>query len=132
MDADRVGERVIVDFSIYNRPEGDESLADIDYIGHGRDGGYAEYVAVPAENAYRTDAPIDDAELATFCCAYLTAEQMLDRARLASGRGSSSPVPPAASARRSSSSRGCAAPCRTRCRAAARRGRCVTSAQRTS
>lgn len=85
VDADRVGERVIVDFSIYNRPEGDESLADIDYIGHGRDGGYAEYVAVPAENAYRTDAPIDDAELATFCCAYLTAEQMLDRARLASG-----------------------------------------------
>ncbi|KXP11331.1 Zn-dependent oxidoreductase [Tsukamurella pulmonis] len=85
VDGARIGERVIVDFSIYNRPEGDESLADIDYIGHGRDGGYAEYVAVPAENAYRTTAPITDAELATFCCAYLTAEQMLDRARLSSG-----------------------------------------------
>ncbi|WP_019202183.1 alcohol dehydrogenase family protein [Tsukamurella sp. 1534] len=85
VDEARVGERVMIDFSIYNRPEGDESLADIDYIGHGRDGGYAEYAVVPAENAYRVDAPLADAELATFCCAYLTAEQMLDRARLASG-----------------------------------------------
>ena len=82
VDPGRVGQRVMVDFSIYNRPEGDESLADIDYIGHGRDGGYAEYVVVPAENAYEVTAEIGDAELATFCCAYLTAEQMLDRARL--------------------------------------------------
>ncbi|GAA4425760.1 alcohol dehydrogenase family protein [Georgenia halophila] len=82
---ERVGQRVMVDFSIYNRPEGDESLADIDYIGHGRDGGYAEYVAVPAENAYEITADITDAELATFCCAYLTAEQMLDRAQLVGG-----------------------------------------------
>ncbi|MBO0610185.1 alcohol dehydrogenase family protein [Myceligenerans salitolerans] len=81
----RIGERVMVDFSIYNRPEGDDSLADIDYIGHGRDGGYAEYVAVPAENAYEVTSRISDAELATFCCAYLTAEQMLDRARLEAG-----------------------------------------------
>jgi len=81
----RVGERVIVDFSIYNRPEGDDSLADIDYIGHGRDGGYAEYVAVPSESAYFIDSSLSDAELATFCCAYLTGEHMLDRARLAAG-----------------------------------------------
>lgn len=81
----RVGERVMVDFSIYNRPEGDDSLADIDYIGHGRDGGYAEYTVVPADNAYATDAAITDAELATFCCAYLTAEHLLDRAHVAGG-----------------------------------------------
>lgn len=83
--ASRVGQRVMVDFSIYNRPEGDDSLADIDYIGHGRDGGYAEYTAVPSENAYEITADISDAGLATFCCAYLTAEQMLERARLAQG-----------------------------------------------
>jgi NADPH:quinone reductase-like Zn-dependent oxidoreductase len=78
VDAARIGERVIVDFSIYN---GDGiSLADIDYIGHGRDGGYAEYCSVPAQNAHRIDSPLSDAELATFCCAYLTAEHMLDRA----------------------------------------------------
>ena len=81
----RIGERVIVDFSIYNRPEGDESLADIDYIGHGRDGGYAEYTTVPAENAYAAKTDMSDAELATFSCAYLTGEHMLDRARLAEG-----------------------------------------------
>lgn len=82
---ERIGQRVMVDFSIYNRPEGDDSLADIDYIGHGRDGGYAEYTAVPADNAYEITADISDAELATFCCAYLTAEQMLERANLGQG-----------------------------------------------
>lgn len=82
---ERLGQRVMVDFSLYNRPEGDESLADIDYIGHGRDGGYAEYVAVPSENAHEMTTGISDAELATFCCAYLTAEQMLVRSRLAAG-----------------------------------------------
>lgn len=83
--ATRVGERVMVDFSIYNRPVGDDSLAGIDYIGHGRDGGYAEYTVVPADNAHATNTKISDAELATFCCAYLTAEHMLDRAQVAAG-----------------------------------------------
>ncbi|WP_370647934.1 alcohol dehydrogenase family protein [Phyllobacterium meliloti] len=79
----RIGERVMVDFSIYNCD--DDSLADIDYIGHGRDGGYAEYVAVPAENAHVVNTAMSDIELATFCCAYLTGEQMLERAGLKSG-----------------------------------------------
>ncbi|WP_166268926.1 alcohol dehydrogenase family protein [Marinobacter caseinilyticus] len=81
----RIGERVIVDFSIYNRPEGDDSLADIDYIGHGRDGGYAEYTVVPSANAHTVKTDMTDAELATFSCAYLTGEHMLDRARLSAG-----------------------------------------------
>ena len=79
----RLGERVMVDFSIYNRD--DDSLADIDYMGHGRDGGYAEYQAVPAENAHVVDTEMSDIELATFCCAYLTGEQMLERAALKAG-----------------------------------------------
>ncbi len=79
----RIGERAMVDFSIYNN-DGD-SLADIDYIGHGRDGGYAEYCTVPAENAHLVDSSMTDAELATFCCAYLTGEHMLDRARVNAG-----------------------------------------------
>jgi len=79
----RVGERVMVDFSIYNRQ--DDSLADIDYIGHGRDGGYAEYTTVPADHAHTVDTDMTDAELATFSCAYLTGEHMLDRARVAEG-----------------------------------------------
>jgi len=83
VDSARIGERVMVDFSIYNT-DGD-SLADIDYIGHGADGGYAEYCALPAANAHLVDSPMSDAELATFCCAYLTGEHMLDRARVAAG-----------------------------------------------
>lgn len=81
--ASRVGDRVMVDFSIYNRS--DDSLADIDYMGHGRDGGYAEYQALPAENAHTVDTDLTDVELATFCCAYLTGEQMLERAALKAG-----------------------------------------------
>lgn len=80
---DRVGERIMVDFSIYNAA--DDSLAEIDYMGHGRDGGYAEYMTLPAENAHLVRTGLSDAELATFCCAYLTAEHMLDRARLRAG-----------------------------------------------
>ena len=83
VDAARVGERIMVDFSIYNT-DGD-SLADIDYIGHGADGGYAEYCVVPADHAHAVATPMSDAELATFCCAYLTGEHMLDRARVAAG-----------------------------------------------
>jgi NADPH:quinone reductase-like Zn-dependent oxidoreductase len=83
VDEARLGERVMVDFSIYNRD--DDSLADIDYIGHGRDGGYAEYQVVPADHAHVVRSEITDAELATFCCAYLTGEHMLDRVRLVDG-----------------------------------------------
>ncbi|MEX0419120.1 alcohol dehydrogenase family protein [Spiribacter sp. 388] len=79
----RIGERVVVDFSLYNRD--DDSLADIDYIGHGRDGGYAEYQCVPAENAHAVETDLSDAELATFCCAYLTGEHMLERAGVQAG-----------------------------------------------
>lgn len=83
VDPARIGQRVMVDFSIYNRD--DDSLADIDYMGHGRDGGYAEYMVLPGENAHVVDTDLSDVELATFCCAYLTGEQMLERARLAAG-----------------------------------------------
>lgn len=79
----RIGERVMVDFSIYN---GDgEHLTDIDYFGHGADGGFAEYQVVPAENAYEIRAALSDAQVATFCCAYLTGEHMLDRAAVTAG-----------------------------------------------
>jgi NADPH:quinone reductase-like Zn-dependent oxidoreductase len=79
----RTGWRVMVDFSIYNRD--DDSLADIDYMGHGRDGGYAEYMALPAENAHVVSTDLTDVELATFCCAYLTGERMLQRVSLKAG-----------------------------------------------
>ena len=79
----RIGERIMLDFSMYNRD--DDSLADIDYIGHGRDGGYAEYMTAPAANAHVVRTDMSDIELATFCCAYLTGEHMLDRAKVRGG-----------------------------------------------
>ena len=83
VSVNRLGQRVMVDFSLYN-DEGD-SLADSDYIGHGRNGGFAEYLAVPDENAHLVDNDLSDPELATFCCAYLTGEHMLDRADVRAG-----------------------------------------------
>ena len=83
VDGGIIGKRVMVDFGIYN--DAGASLANIDYIGHGRNGGFAEYCTVPAENAHVVRMPLSDAELATFCCAYVTAERMLNRARLTGG-----------------------------------------------
>ncbi|MBP5857805.1 zinc-binding dehydrogenase [Marivibrio halodurans] len=88
--AARMGERVLVDFSLYHgrdaegRPAMD--LWNVDYIGHGRDGGYAEYVAVPAENAHAIGREIEDAALATFGCSTLTAEHMLARVDVRAGQ----------------------------------------------
>jgi len=54
-------------------------------IGSERDGGFAELVSVPAQNAHAIESDLGDAELATFPTAYVTAERMLNRARLAAG-----------------------------------------------
>lgn len=78
----RIGERVLVDFALYSE-EG--SVVDGDIIGSERNGGFAEYVAVPAENAHKVDSELTDEELATFPTAYLTAEHMLNRARVTAG-----------------------------------------------
>ncbi len=83
IDPGRIGDRVIVDFSIYNTET--DSLAFIDYMGHGRDGGYAEYMALPSDNAHRVDTPMSNPELATFCVAYHTGEHMLDRVDIKEG-----------------------------------------------
>jgi alcohol dehydrogenase len=79
----RNGQRVMVDFGIYAGP-GDD-IPSHDYIGSGSPGGFAEYVAVPAQNAHQVDTSLSDVELATFCCAYITGEHMLRRARVSEG-----------------------------------------------
>jgi NADPH:quinone reductase-like Zn-dependent oxidoreductase len=83
VDPARLGERVMVDFGIY-KDDRDDVPSD-DYIGAGRPGGFAEYVAVPAANAHTVDTELSDAELATFCCAYVTGERMLNRAQVGAG-----------------------------------------------
>jgi NADPH:quinone reductase-like Zn-dependent oxidoreductase len=84
VDGTRVGERVLIDPSIRD-PSLPARAQLTKYLGAECDGGFAEYVVVPAINAHAIDSPLSDAELATFPCSYDTAEEMLDRARLASG-----------------------------------------------
>jgi NADPH:quinone reductase-like Zn-dependent oxidoreductase len=81
--APREGERVMVDFGIYSGAG--EDVPSHDYIGSGRPGGFAEYVAIPAVNAHAVETNLTDAELATFCCAYVTGEHMLRRTRVTAG-----------------------------------------------
>ncbi len=82
--AERIGERVLVDPWMRDaRDPGNRDLAG--YFGSERDGGYAEYTAVPAVNAFAIRSQYSDAELATFPCSYSTGENMLTRARLNEG-----------------------------------------------
>jgi NADPH:quinone reductase-like Zn-dependent oxidoreductase len=83
VNASRIGERVIVDNALYSG--GEEGLVDSGLIGSERDGGFAEYVAVPAENAHAIESDLSDAELATFPTAYITSLRMLNRARVSAG-----------------------------------------------
>ena len=80
----RLGERVLCNFVLF---EGDPAgLVRSGGLGSSHDGGYAEYVALPADNVYGVDdLALTDEELATFPCAYLTAEHMLDSVGLAAG-----------------------------------------------
>lgn len=80
----RVGERVLVDPVVY-AGEGRERLTEAEMMGSERDGGFAEYVAVPAPNAHAVETSLSYEELATFPTAYLTAEGMLNRARVREG-----------------------------------------------
>jgi NADPH:quinone reductase-like Zn-dependent oxidoreductase len=82
--AGRIGERVIVDPQIRDASRPIRAQLK-EYLGGERDGGFAEYVVVPTENAYAVSTDLSDLELATFPTSYDTAEEMLERARLSSG-----------------------------------------------
>jgi len=84
VDTAIVGERVLVDPCVRN-PKLPLYAQLTAYIGSERDGGFAEFVVVPQENAHKVVAQLSDVELATFPCSYDTAEEMLERAHLASG-----------------------------------------------
>ncbi|MFT5114027.1 MAG: NADPH:quinone reductase-like Zn-dependent oxidoreductase [Parasphingorhabdus sp.] len=78
VSASRIGERVICNFMTYREGEGGLEMSG--GLGSSRSGGYAQYCAVPNENAYAIESDYSDAELSTFICAYLTAENMLETA----------------------------------------------------
>jgi NADPH:quinone reductase-like Zn-dependent oxidoreductase len=84
VSAERIGERVLVDPWLRDPSDPDNrNLAG--YVGSERDGGFAQYTTLPAENAFVINSRLTDAELATFPCSYSTAEHMLHRVRLGEG-----------------------------------------------
>ncbi|HET8849095.1 MAG TPA: zinc-binding dehydrogenase [Marinobacter sp.] len=82
----RLGERGLLDFNLYANDRTDINLTP-DYFGHGADGGYAEYVAVPSDQFHHIPNPeLADAELASMgMCSYQTAYHMLTSASVAAG-----------------------------------------------
>lgn len=79
VDIARLGERVLVE-PCFRADDG--SLA---YFGSERDGGFADYAAVPARHAHKIVSDLSDVELAGFPCAFLTAETMIERIGLSAG-----------------------------------------------
>ena len=86
VDAARIGERGLLDFNIYAGDRRDINLTP-DYYGHGADGGFAEYVAVPADQFHAVERDgLADAELAAMgMCSYQTALHMLTAAGVGEG-----------------------------------------------
>ena len=80
VDPMRIGERVLVMPNLQGN-----SCFDVRYFGSEVDGGFADYTCVPSSNAVRIDSALSDAELASFPCAYATAENILTRIGLAAG-----------------------------------------------
>ena len=58
---------------------------NVGYLGSERDGAFADFTAVPAANAHAITSSLTDIELASFPCAYGTAENMLARAGVGPG-----------------------------------------------
>lgn len=86
VDAECIGQRGLLDFNIYADERRDINLTP-DYYGHGADGGYAEYIAVPADQFYHVPNPeLHDAELASMgMCSYQTAYHMMTAAGISAG-----------------------------------------------
>ncbi|WP_329066102.1 zinc-binding dehydrogenase [Amycolatopsis sp. NBC_01480] len=78
------GRRVLVDPAIYQ--DGSRDAPPVGLLGSEADGGFAEYVVVPADQVHDvTSSPLSDEELACLPVAYGTAMGMLERAGLEAG-----------------------------------------------
>lgn len=83
VDARRIGERVLVRSCMRRAGFG---AMDTRWLGSDFDGAFAEYVKVPATEAFAIRCDWSDAELATIPCAYGTAENMIRRAGIGKGQ----------------------------------------------
>lgn len=83
-DPGLVGKRVMIDPWLRDW-EDPNNLDKCGYFGSERDGGFADYTVVDRRNVHPVDCTLDDAQLATFATSYVTAENMLNHARVATG-----------------------------------------------
>ena len=83
VDPRRVGERVLIR-ALQPRPTVDNPVACWTF-GSECDGAFAQYTVTGNGEAYKIESDMSDAELASFPCAYSTAENMLHRAGIQSG-----------------------------------------------
>ncbi len=82
----RIGERVVCDPYLRN-PDDAAGLDSAAFLGADHDGGFAQFVRVPAENAIRVpdSVTLDDAAIATLPCSGGTAMNMLLMAQVGEG-----------------------------------------------
>lgn len=83
VDATRIGQRVLVR-TIQSAFDSDDPTACIT-LGSEIDGAFAQYLAVRSEEAFAITTDLTDIELASFPCAYSTAEGMLHRVGVVDG-----------------------------------------------
>ena len=84
VDPKRIGERVMIDPWLLATGDWLDPTRSM-YFGSECDGGFAEYTKVRAENALAVNSALSDTELATFPCAYTTAENLVSRTHLKPG-----------------------------------------------
>ena len=84
VDSSRIGERVLLDPWLLATGDWKDPTRS-GYFGSELDGGYAELTVIRAENAIPVYTELTDAELATFPCAYGTAENLVARTGLQPG-----------------------------------------------
>ncbi len=78
-----IGKRVMIDTWLRDWDD-PLNLNKCGYYGSECDGGFAQYTKIDQRNAHVVDCALSDAELATFATAYITAENMLNRAKVGS------------------------------------------------
>ncbi len=83
VEPSRVGERVLV-ATMQGAASGAPDF-DTWTFGSERDGAFAQYTTAPAAETFKVESDWSDVELASIPCAYSTAENMLNRAAVASG-----------------------------------------------
>ncbi len=85
VEARRIGATVVVDPVVRDMSRR-RWARGVQYLGSERDGGYADFVAVPSVNALDVRSKLSFAELAALPCAFQTAEEMQLRTRVAAGQ----------------------------------------------